>query len=181
MPIAVKLLDDQIKKVSETNTLLDMLLEFDRTLDNMDLYAFKNWLKGEVLEGPDVDRHYVTVKLLYPYQDMPDPAGAERLFDRGALVKYTKNQLISPVKVKSFQDVTTEMTDTGKVKYKAKTKTEDIWIVEIKLPRRFVDEFSLDAIETEENEYIDADSLTAENQMDSEQQLTGNNAEEQGI
>ena len=30
MTIAVKLLNDQIKKISETNTLLDMLLEFEK-------------------------------------------------------------------------------------------------------------------------------------------------------
>ena len=46
MTIAVKILNDQIKKISETNTLLDMLLELEKTLDGMDLDAFKNWDKG---------------------------------------------------------------------------------------------------------------------------------------
>lgn len=177
MPIAVKVLNDQIKKISETNTLLDMLLEFERTLDNMDLYAYKNWQSGEILEGPELDRHYVTVKLMYPYADMPDPIGAKRLMDRGSLVKYTKNQLITPVKVKTFDDVTTEMTDDGRVKYKAKTKTEDIWIVEIKMPRRYVDEFSTDAVQTANDEYIDTDSQTSETEIEAEQQLTGGNLE----
>lgn len=177
MPIAVQLLNDQIKKVSETNTLLDMLLEFERTLDNMDLYAFKNWQKGEVLEGPDLDRHYVTVKLMYMAEDMPDPAGAKRLFDRGAMVKYNKNQLISPAKVKSYDDVTTEMTDDGRVKYKAKTKTEDIWVVEIKMPRRYVDEFETDYVGDDSDNLVDGENLNTENQIDAEQQLSG----QQGI
>lgn len=177
MPIAVKMLNDQIKKVSETNTLLDMLLEFERTLDDMDLYAYKNWSKGEVLEGPILDRHYVTLKLMYSKKEMPDPAGARRLFDRGALVKFRENQLISPVKVKSFNDVTTEMTQTGQVRYKAKTKTEDIWVVEIKLPRRYVDEFSTDVMEIDDNNYVDTESLNTENQIGAEQQMVNQDQE----
>lgn len=180
MPIAVKMLNDHIKKVSETNTLLDMLLEFERTLDDMDLYAYKNWDQGEVLEGPILDRHYITVKLMYLNKHMPDPVGAKRLFDRGALVKFTKNQLISPVKVKSFNDVTTEMRDDGTVKYKAKTKTEDIWVVEVKMPRRYVDEFSTDAIMSDEESFIDPDSVSTENQIDAEQQLMGGAQEQMG-
>lgn len=178
MPIAVKILNDQIKKVSETNTLLDMLLEFERTLDDMDLYAYKNWDQGEILEGPDLDRHFISVKLMYPKAQMPDPSGAKRLFDRGALVKYTQNQLVTPVRVKSFNDVTTEMKDDGTFKYKAKTKTEDIWIVEIKLPRRYVDEFSTEAVKTDEDNYVDTESLNTENEIDAEQQLTGGNQED---
>ena len=62
MTIAVKMLNDHIKKISETNTLLDMLLEFEKVLDTADIYAYKNWIKGEVLEGPKLNRHWVTVK-----------------------------------------------------------------------------------------------------------------------
>ena len=43
MTISVQLLNDQIKKVSDTNTLLDMLLEFEKVLEDVDLYAYKNW------------------------------------------------------------------------------------------------------------------------------------------
>ena len=70
MTIAVKILNDQIKKISETNTLLDMLLEFEKTLDSLDLYAFANWDEGEVLEGPTLGRHHLTVKLMYPHAKM---------------------------------------------------------------------------------------------------------------
>ena len=79
MTIAVKLLNDQIKKISDTNSLLDMLLEFEKTLDSLDLYSYANWQKGEVLEGPTLDRHYCTVKLMYRENDMPDPYGAKKI------------------------------------------------------------------------------------------------------
>ena len=94
MTISLKVLNDQIKVVSETNTLLDMLLEFEKTLDSLNLYAFKNWSKGEVLEGPTLSRHYINVKLLYVHDDMPDPAGMAHLVvadrvERGAMSDFS--------------------------------------------------------------------------------------------
>mgnify|MGYP007000419929 len=53
MTISVKILNDKITEVSKSNTLLDMLMEFEKTLDELDMYAFKNWDKGEILEGPE--------------------------------------------------------------------------------------------------------------------------------
>ena len=82
MTIALKILNDQIKRISETNTLLDMLLEFEKVLDDVDLYAYKNWGQGELLEGPHVDRHFITVKLMYLNEDMPDPYGPKDYLPR---------------------------------------------------------------------------------------------------
>ena len=42
MTISTKILNDKIVEISETNTLLDMLLEFEGVLDSLDLYEFKN-------------------------------------------------------------------------------------------------------------------------------------------
>ena len=94
MTISVKILNDKIVEVSKSNTLLDMLMEFEKTLDELDLYAFKNWDKGEILEGPEIGRHYVNVKLLYPHKQMPDPEGAKRLIARDCLVKYSNNVIL---------------------------------------------------------------------------------------
>ena len=178
MTIAVKMLNDQIKKISETNTLLDMLLEFERILEEIDLYSYANWQKGEVLEGPNFARHYITVKLMYPEKEMPDPAGAKRLFDKDCLVKYKKNTLISPVKVKSFDDVVTEVGQDGKPRSKAKTKSEPVWVVEIQMPRRYVDEFSTDVIQADEDSYVDTESLNQEEIADAEQLVKGNQEED---
>lgn len=173
MTIAVNLLNDQIKKISETNTLLDMLLEFEKTLEDIDVYAYKNWEKGEILEGPTLDRHYVTVKLMYPQKDMPDPDGAKRLLGRDCLVKYHKDTLVTPVKVKSFDDVIAEISPDGVTKHKAKTKSEPVWVVEIKMPRRYVDEFSTDVVEADEDSYVDTESMNAEQESQAETQAQG--------
>lgn len=169
MTIAVKMLNDQVKKISDTNTLLDMLLEFEKVLDTSDIYAYKNWIKGEVIEGPKLSRHWVSVKLMYPYKSMPDPDGAKRLIARDCLIKYSKDTLITPVKVQAFGDVTQEVRPDGSIRYKAKTKSEPIWVVEIKMPRRYVDEFASEVVEADEDSYVDTESLNAENEIMSQQ------------
>lgn len=168
MTIAVKILNDQIKKISETNTLLDMLLEFEKILEDIDVYAYKNWQKGEVLEGPILDRHYITVKLMYPHKDMPDPYGAKRLMGKDCLVKYHKDTLITPVKVKTFDDVEMQIHADGSVKHKAKTQSQPVWVVEIKMPRRYVDEFATDVVEADEDAYVDTEAVNAEQQNQAE-------------
>lgn len=164
MTISVQLLNDQIKKVSDTNTLLDMLLEFEKVLEDLDLYAYKNWAKGEVLEGPHLDRHFATVKLMYKESDMPDPYGAKRLMARDCQVKFKKDVLLSPAKVKTYDDVTTEARPDGSIRRKAKTKRENVWVVEVKMPRRYVDEFDTEVVQAAEDSYIDTESLNTENQ-----------------
>lgn len=165
MTIAVKILNDQIKKISETNTLLDMLLEFEKTLDNIDLYAFANWDEGEVLEGPTLGRHHLTVKLMYPHAKMPDPDGAKRLIARDCLVEYSKDTLIRPKRVRNFDDLIIEVKPDGVPSYKAKTTEEKVWVVEIKMPRRYVDEFDIDKVKADEDAYVDMEDISADAQM----------------
>jgi hypothetical protein len=173
MTIAVSILDNQIRKISETNTLLDMLLEFEKTLEDLDIYAYKHWELGEVLEGPTMSRHFVTVKLLYDYKEMPDPSGAKRLMEKDCLVKYQKDTLISPKKVKTFDDVEADIRTDGSVRHKAKTTSKPVWVIEVKMPRRYVDEFNSDVVEADADNYVDTESMNAEQQVDTEQQLTG--------
>lgn len=159
MTISANILNDNIKVISENNSLLDMLMEFEKTLDSLDLYAFKNWQKGEVLEGPSLKRHYVNVKLMYPYKNMPDPDGAKRLMARDCLVKFNKDTLITPIKVKTFDDVEVDTRPNGQTRYKAKTKSEPVWVVSIDMPRRYVDEFSKDVVEIDSNKFVDMEDV----------------------
>lgn len=155
MTISIKTLNDQIKYVSKTNTLLDMLLRFEKVLDDINLYAFKNWIRGEILAGPELQRHYITVKLMYPYKDMPDPAGAERLLKIDCLVKFEKDTLETPMPAERFTDaIAAQDYQDGSEPKQYEIKREEVWLVTIKMPRRYVDEF-----ETQDGK-IDADEST---------------------
>ncbi|MBM38663.1 MAG: hypothetical protein CMO97_06275 [Woeseia sp.] len=162
MTISTKMLNDSIKKISETNSLLDMLCEFEKVIDDADVYAYKNWDKGEVLEGPNLGRHFVSVKLLYKGKQMPDPDGAKRLLNLECQVKYNKDTLLMPRRVKTFDDVDVDIRPDGSQRYKAKTTSEPCWVVEIKMPRRYVDEFNADVVSVDEDNYVDQEK--AQNQ-----------------
>lgn len=163
MTISAKILNDNLKKISDTNDLLDMLIEFERVLDSVDLYAFKNWSKGEILEGPHLDRHHITLTLMYPHKEMPDPSGAKRLIAKECLVDFSKDTLNTPRKVKTFDDVDMEARPDGTQKFKAKTDSSPVWLVKIAMPRRYVDEFDPDVVKADEDAYVDLEDATAVN------------------
>lgn len=80
-----------IDKINETPHLLDILLEIEDVLDSMDIYAFKNWIRGEVIFGPHIKRYSVNITLKYPKGFMPDPLGGMRLQKQGIYVEYKDN------------------------------------------------------------------------------------------
>ena len=56
---------------------LDVLKDYERVLDELDVYVFKNWEDGELLEGPKDERHFTTCSFMWPADKMPDPAGGK--------------------------------------------------------------------------------------------------------
>jgi len=154
----LKIINDNIRKISDTNTLLDMLLEVEGVIDSFDIYAYKNWSKGEVIAGPKLGRYFIEVSLMYPYKDMPDPEAILRLKANDVDVKMYKDQLLKARKIKSVEDTEIRVRDNVPRRV-AKTEKHDIWIVEIKMPRRFVDEFSMEQIEAAEDAYIDMEDI----------------------
>ena len=41
---------ENINRINGNETLLDLLLEFEKILDETGIYAYKNWASGEVVE-----------------------------------------------------------------------------------------------------------------------------------
>lgn len=160
----LKIINDNIRKVSDTNTLLDMLLEFEGILDSFDIYAYKNWQKGEIVEGPKLGRYFIEVSIMYPYKEMPDPDAIKRLQTNQCDVKMYKDQLIRPGKVNSIEDTVVKVRG-DQPRRVAKPKHEDVWIVEVKMPRRFVDEFSTEQIEAAEDAYVDMEDVNSAQDM----------------
>lgn len=127
---------DSIKKalvgISKGEGLLDTLLEFERTLDNAELFAYKNWILGELVEGPNIGRYWYTVKFMFPYDMMPDPDGGLRLTKLGAKVNFQKGVFKKPVKVHGPEDWVDPQSK------RAKMAEHEIWIVTIELPIKYI-------------------------------------------
>ncbi len=75
---------DIIKNVQSLYSVgptLGILKDFERVVDELDVYVFANWKDGELLSGPNDSRHFVTCSFMWPLEKMPDPAGGKRLTD----------------------------------------------------------------------------------------------------
>ena len=118
-----------IDDLYENNTSLAILKDFERVLDEMDMYVYENWEDGELAYGPQVDRHWITAGFMWPKEKMPNPTAAKRLLDLGCKVKYEKSHLIEPRKIRSPEDFRPG-TKKGKLDRKP------IWIVEIQMPKK---------------------------------------------
>ena len=110
---------------------LGILKDFERVLDDLDVYVFENWEDGELLSGPVDSRHFVTCSFMWPADKMPDPAGGKRLLDRGCKVSYKKDELLKPREIKTPADYRPGTT-------KGKIDAHDIWVVEIKMPKALI-------------------------------------------
>lgn len=127
-------IDDVIKNVDNvynSNTAFEVLKDFERVLDELDLYVYKNWEDGELASGPNISRHWVSCAFMWPREDMPDPMGGKRLLDYDCKVRYRKDYIIKPRKILKPDDVRPG-TKKGKLDRHA------VWVVEIDMPKKLI-------------------------------------------
>jgi hypothetical protein len=120
-----------IESIYESNTAFNVLKDFERVLDELDVYVYKNWQDGELVMGPEIDRHWITCAFMWPRDKMPDPMGGKRLLDYDCKVGYKKDSILTPRKIRSPDDIRPG-TKKGKLDRKP------IWIVEIQMPKKLL-------------------------------------------
>ena len=120
-----------VERIYESNTGFQILKDFERVLDELDLYVYDNWEDGELAEGPIIDRHWVTCKFFWDRKKMPDPMGGKRLLDYDCKISYQKSYLIKPRKIRKPDD----MRPGTK---KGKLDRHPIWIVSIMMPKKLI-------------------------------------------
>lgn len=129
-----------IKKIYMSDSSLNMLLDFERVLDNIDIYTFPNWEYGELVEGPTINKYWVKCKFMWPENLMPDPDGAKRLIPYGAKITYQKDTVRIPVKINNPDDYR----DGSK---KGKLVDTKVWYVDIMLPKNLMAEIKQGSVE----------------------------------
>jgi len=142
---------ENIKAISMTDSAVNSLLDFERVIDELDIYTFANWKKGELVEGPKYEKYFVTCIFMWPYKIMPDPRGGERLLDYGCEIFYKKDHLIYPVKVKGQEDF------KPGTKFPKMARTP-IWLVTITMPKQLMQEINQGSLELESGN-IDVEDL----------------------
>jgi hypothetical protein len=133
---------ENIKNISLTDSAVNTLLDFERVIDELDIYAFTNWKRGELVEGPKYEKYFVVCTFMWPHKKMPDPRGGERLLDYGCEIKYKKDMLEYPVKVKDQNDF------KPGTRFPKMARTP-VWLVEIVMPKKLMQEINQGSLELE--------------------------------
>ena len=174
MAANIKNIIDNVKDIYMTDSSLETLMDYERVLDNMDMYAYANWKKGELVSGPVYEKYFVTCTWMYDYKNMPDPAGGERLLAYGCEVTYAKDTLEYPVTVKSYDD------------FKPGTKvpklvSKPIWLVTITMPKKLMSDIQQGSIELE-NESLDIEDIEQDHEDGTSNDLAQQDiAQDQGL
>ena len=163
---------DNIREIYMSEGSLTTLLDFERVLDEVDIYAFKNWDIGELVDGPEIGKYRVTCTFMWPLRMMPDPRGGRRLLAFDCEVEYQRKEIKIPIKI-------TDPSDYRPGTKKAKLVTKDVWLVTITMPKALMNDIRTGSIEMEDQD-IDLDELDQayEQDLDKEESQSDEQAQD---
>jgi hypothetical protein len=153
---------ENIRDIYMSEGSLLTLLDFERVLDELDLYAFKNWGIGELVSGPDIGKYRVSCIFMWPEKLMPDPRGARRLLPFDCEIKYKKTQMTVPMKIENPSDYRPGT-------HKARLIEKKIWLVEITMPKALMNDIRTGSVELEDQD-IDLADLDSAYEQDLDQE-----------
>jgi hypothetical protein len=153
---------ENIRDIYMSEGSLLTLLDFERVLDELDLYAFKNWAIGELVSGPNIAKYRVTCIFMWPEKLMPDPRGARRLLPFDCEIKFKKTQMKVPMKIE-------DPSDYRPGTRKARLVEKKIWLVEITMPKELMSDIRTGSVELEDQD-IDLEDLDRAYEQDLDQE-----------
>ena len=136
---------DNIRDIYMSDGSLSTLLDFERVLDEMDIYAFRNWEIGELVAGPEISKYKVSATFMWPERLMPDPRGGKRLLPFDCEVIYKKQKIKIPIRIDDPSDYRAGTK-------KAKIIEKPVWLVEIVMPKRLMSEIRTGSVEMEDQD-----------------------------
>jgi hypothetical protein len=147
-----------IENIYGSNNSLNLLKDFERVIDELDIYVYENWIDGELVSGPSESRYFVECTFMWPKEDMPEPQGGLRLLDYGCKVKFAETKLAKVRKIKTPGDIRPG-TRKGKIDY------EDIWMVKITMPKKLMHDVNRGYRNLDKNKVEDILNLNGAVQM----------------
>jgi hypothetical protein len=153
---------DNIRNLYLSEGSVQSLLDFERVLDELDMYAFKNWQLGELVEGPTINRYTVSCIFMWPESLMPDPRGARRLLPFDCKIKFKKTHIKIPIKIEDPDDFVPGTK-------KARLIEKPVWLVEITMPKSLMNDIRTGSVELEDQD-IDLQDLDQAYEEDLDQE-----------
>jgi hypothetical protein len=131
----IKDIISNIEQIYGSNNSLNLLKDFERVIDELDIYVYDNWLDGELVAGPRESRYFVECTFMWPKENMPEPKGGVRLLDYGCKVQIAESKLAKVRRIKKPDDIRPG-TKKGKIDH------EDIWLVKITIPKKLMNDIN---------------------------------------
>jgi hypothetical protein len=120
-----------IEQIYGSNNALNLLKDFERVIDELDIYVYDNWIDGELVSGPHESRYFVECTFMWPGEKMPEPQGGLRLLDYGCKVQWAETVMTNVRKIKTPDDIRPG-TRKGKI------DIEPVWMVKIAMPKKLM-------------------------------------------
>jgi hypothetical protein len=156
-----------IENIYGSNNSLNILKDFERVIDELDVYVFKNWFDGELIAGPKESRFWIECTFMWPAKHMPDPHGGSRLIDYGCNVQFAESVLSKVRKIESYNDIRPG-TRKGKVDW------EPVWLIKIAIPKKLINDINRGYRNLDKNkisDILDQDGVSTLTDDGSEQQV----------
>lgn len=120
-----------IQTLTEQDKAFQILKDFERVIAALDIYVFKNWKDGELIDGPKVSRYMVECTFMWDIDKIPDPEGGKRLHNYGCCVSYKEDNILIP---RTIRDPSDYRPGTKKGKIDA----HPVWTVTITMPKKLM-------------------------------------------
>lgn len=159
-----------VRRIDDSPDLVDIMISIEDYLDRNDLYAFKNWILGELVDGPHVRPYWIKVTFKWPYEKMPDPSGGMRLVPQGTKIWFRKDTENVPQPIH-------EPSDYEPGTHKPKIKAEKVWLVDLMIPRKFIEDIDGEVMDLYYDRVDDMELVgDAETEGNTEEDTTGGTA-----
>ena len=144
----IKDIIQNVEQIYGSNNSLNLLKDFERVIDELDVYVYDNWIDGELVSGPYESRYFVECTFMWPRDKMPDPTGGKRLLEYGCRVQVAEDKLAEVRKIKTPGDIRPG-TRKGKIDHK------DVWLIKIKMPKKLMTDINRGYTELDKNKIED--------------------------
>lgn len=144
----IKDIISNIEQIYGSNNSLNLLKDFERVIDELDVYVFDNWIDGEIVDGPRESRYFVECTFMWPKEKMPEPSGAKRLTEYGCKVRVAESKIAQVRKIRKPEDIRPG-TRKGKIDQK------EIWLFKISMPKKLMSDINRGYTELDRNKIED--------------------------
>ena len=144
----IKDIISNIEQIYGSNNSLNLLKDFERVIDELDVYVFDNWIDGELVDGPRESRYFVECTFMWPEKQLPDPSGAKRLTEYGCKVEVAETTVAEVRKIKTPDDIRPG-TRKGKIDHR------NVYMFKISMPKKLMYDINRGYTELDKNKIED--------------------------